>query len=119
MLTISFFLVNLMTWSTLAVIIGKSLFRKGFGTAPGLLVGCSIGACFNMGFALFFTGAYVQGMAQLLGSLLSDGEVALLGSTYAMAYVAGIVYVRARARVALHCVGDARVSLALCALCPC
>jgi hypothetical protein len=32
----------------LAIIIGKSIFRKGFGTAPGLLVGCAIGTRYEL-----------------------------------------------------------------------
>jgi hypothetical protein len=59
-LSTSFLLVNLLTWSTLAIIIGKSIFRKGFGTAPGLLVGCSIGATFVGWVTLLFAAAHMQ-----------------------------------------------------------
>lgn len=103
-LSASFLLVNLMTWSTFAVLLGKSVFRKGFGNAPGLLVGCSIGACFVTWVALFFAAAHMQSSVQLvagsdrlpgLDRLLSDSDTQLFRACFALAYTAGTVYVRA------------------------
>ena len=67
-LSASFLLVNLLTWTTFLLILGKSIFRKGFGNAPGLLVGCSIGCCFATWLALFFTAAQMQSGYQLMVS---------------------------------------------------
>ena len=59
-LSASFLLVNLLCWTTFLLILGKSVFRRGFGNAPGLLVGCSIGCCFGAWLALFFCAAQMQ-----------------------------------------------------------
>jgi hypothetical protein len=103
-LSASFLLVNVLTWSTFAIILGKSLFRnKSFGTAPGLLVGCAIGACFSAWLAIFFAAAHMQSSFQIVRPLLSDSDAQLLQACYGLGFTAGIVYVRACRRSARRC----------------
>lgn len=103
------------------LILGKSIFKKGFGSAPGLLVGCSIGCCFATWLALFFTAAQMQsgylltararaaadvllpcGCADASGrrnaaqkELLNDSDSQLFQACYGLGFFTGIVYVRA------------------------
>ena len=107
-LSASFLLVNLMTWTTFAIILGKSIMRKGFGTAPGLLVGCAIGACFVTWLALFFSAALMQSGYLLVADLLSDDDSQLFQACFALGYTAGTVYVRCalttRVMLLPHCI---------------